>query len=155
MANPSAFPALLLNENVVPFQGYRIQGIDPKRLPLDTQNLGEYYLLLEPIAGLGYNEEQELWGHCFNNNETVVKWERTGTSLPLLEYIPTTWELMLSGNCGDIRASNTNLEYLDPYAPNLKQIVAEVNQNTLRLIEERNGVRDRISHINAARFQKG
>ena len=51
--------------------------------------------------------------------------------------------------------SNTNLEYLDHYAPILKQIVAEVNQNTLRLIEERNGVRDRISHINAARFQKG
>ena len=154
MANPSAFPAHLLNVPSQGFQGYQIQGINPERLPFDTKNPGEYYLLLEPITGLGYNEEQELWGHFFNNNETVKKWTKTGASLPALEYVPTTWELILSGKCGDIRASNTNLDYLDHYAPNLKTIVAEVNQATLRFIEERNSVRDRIHYINAAHFKK-
>ena len=143
---------MLPNTMQTPFQGYRIQGINSKNFPFDTENLGQYYLLLKPIAGLGYHEEQELWGHAFNTNETVESWRRTGESLPQLEYIPTTWELIVSGNCGDIRASNTNLEYLDHYAPRIKKMVEEVNKETLLLLKERNAVRDRINAINAARF---
>ena len=151
MANPRAFPAHVLD---LPFEGYQIQGIDPKKLPFNTQNQGEYYLLLEPIDGLGYNEEHKLWEHAFNTNETVENWRRTGASLPRLEYIPTSPKLILTGKCGYVQASNTTPDLLDNYAPRINKIVEEVNLETLRLIEERNGIRDKIGYINAAHFKK-
>ena len=154
--NASTVPNLMdpMNLQNIPFQGYRIQGIDSRNFPYDIVNLGQYYLLLKPIAGLGYHEEQELWGHAFSTNETVENWRRTGKSLPQLEYIPTTFELIVSSNCGNIRASNTNLGYLDHHAPRINKIVEEVNKETLRLIKERNAVRDRIDQINATHFKK-
>ena len=135
------------------FEGFRIKGIDTTNLPSSTDNPGEYRLLLDPISGLGTAEEQEFWGNCFNNNETVANWRWHGASLPHLEYIPTDPMLIVSGYRGYIQASNTNPEFLDHYAPRMKKIVAEANEVTRQLIQERSAVRNNINDINATHFQ--
>ena len=135
------------------FEGFRIKGIDTTNLPSSTDNPGEYRLLLDPISGLGTAEEQEIWGNCFNNNETVANWRWHGASLPHLEYIPTDPMLIVSGYRGYIHASNTNPEFLNHYAPRMKEIVAEVNEATRQLIQERSAVRNNVNDINATHFQ--
>ena len=141
-----------MNLQNIPFQGYRIQGIDSHNLPLDTENRGDYRILLKPIAGLGYAEEQEIWENCFNNNETVVNWTSYGHSLPRLRYIPTAPELVLSGKCGYIQAGNTNPELLKEYASRMAKIIGQVNEATLQLIQERNSIREDIDAINSTHF---
>ena len=131
------------------FQGFKIKGIDCSRLPLPVGNqppqYTRFYLLLEPMGAYANPEIQALWGYSFS--VVVETWNNTGQSLPRLEFVP------VEDHYGEIYASDTELQFIQHYIPEIKRMVVEANQKTLQLINERNYIRSEIALINSESFR--
>ncbi len=122
---------------ILDFKGYRIKGIDEKRLPKLRNDQEPYtvYLPLEPICTDTEPELKEFWGRCFN--ELVKSWtnfkvfdgEREVLSLlPRLRYVH-------DGGCGEIHARETNLYAIKHLWTRLNNFVDEANARTVNLVE--------------------
>ena len=117
------------------FKGYRIKGIDTKRLPKLRNNQEPYtvYLPLEPICTDTEPEFKEFWGRCFN--ELVKPWTNFRASdrerlsrLPILTYVHDE-------DCGEIHACETNLYAIKHLWHRLNNFVIEANARTVNLVE--------------------
>ena len=117
------------------FKGYRIKGIDKKRLPKlkNSQEPYTVYLPLEPICADTEPEFKEFWGWCFN--ELVKPWtnfrasdEERLSRLPILTYVHDE-------DCGAIHARETNLYAIKHVWIRLNDFVDEANARTVGLVE--------------------
>ena len=159
------------------FQGFRIKGIDEKRVP-DPKDAGTYrvgsdginfqhytvYLILEPIKDSDEDQApnidsdiREIWSEFFR--ELAEKW---------IERFETRWQEMYrgmqdvpaigleycdNGEYGEIRIDETHFEEVEHLSESLRiELVAEVNRRTLNNLAEREALKEQVREINSRCF---
>ena len=136
------------------FQGFKITGIDPDKLPFSKNDQGilydQFHLLLKPIGAYANTEERKLWGYLFS--VAAETWNEEKSYLRL-EYIPAHPDLIPSGDCGEIRVSNTDPSRIGQRASDIKDLVDGVNSTTLYFIKERERTITEIGIINSESFR--